>query len=645
MVTAVSSGKCQFPPSPSGDQLPYWVEIQLVDELGSPVANMPWKAESHHPTSGHIKQFTYSGQSDAEGHIRVDMPHGLELRLTLDADLLAKEMEKRSLRVGRDAFNDSEVRLKTEECGNLWHYAVIGELCQTAPSVELKDGETLPSFHFPPGKAFKGFLFRTNELEKKHVIEICPFRAWELVLHHQNDYSMANAVNLGELADLAYDEIDSITDFFNAQCLDLSKLPTRKMGDLSVNALVCDVPFSNRYFTPVSMDSARVDNPEGDTQLFYVYNNDKIIVAWRGTASITDGITDASFRPVTPQSCDKKMQCASLTPAGKVHTGFWEGYDVIEKRFKEQLKDLLKNIEGRMLFICGHSLGGSLALIQSAKLKNSNPVLYTYGMPRTFTKDAVEQLSGVIHFRHVNDQDPVPAVPPEANVDNMFYDLWGPIGTVFGGLWSTVELAAWKVVEWGDCFWHHGNPVVFLTTTQSRKWQRCGIEYPYPRNCMTIKNRLPLKVKLYLVPSLAEQEAQDAGKSQREFKTTLTKDDMKEFFPDGTNSSRGVALNILNHLMTSYLPYINNKLLELIDSQELSKSKHFTEHADNINKFRLQMSENISDIPKDEFKRNEFFLSLENLLNHSLKTTISMVSGSDTLERFGKYGEEDIENV
>jgi len=139
MTTAVSSLCRKNPHAPCEEQMPYWVEFQLVDEQGDPVANMPWTVESAHPVSGPVEGFTYSGQSDADGLIRVDMPHGLELRLTFDGNQLATEMEKRALRVSRDAENDSIVRPEAEEKGYIWHYAVIGELCRTLPPVELRD--------------------------------------------------------------------------------------------------------------------------------------------------------------------------------------------------------------------------------------------------------------------------------------------------------------------------------------------------------------------------------------------------------------------------------------------------------------------------------------------------------------------------
>lgn len=670
LVTSVTHTEAK---ATAGKQKPYWVEFQLVDEQNDPVANMPWTVASSHSVSGPVEGFTYSGQSDADGLIRVDMPHGLELRLTLDGNQLATEMEKRALRVSRDAENDSVVRPKAEEKGYIWHYAVIGELCQSSPNLELRLGEMLPAYHFPAKTAFKGFKFRTNELEKRHVIEICPFRAWELVLHHQKDYSIANGINLGAAATLAYandSTLDtvSITRFFINQCQDLSRLPQLYKDGSAWNMLVQDVPFSERYHPPVFMDTARDTSPkvdeknphgtaqaeddaeatkaDGDTQLYYVYNADMIIVAWRGTASLFDVGTDLAFRPVNSEVCDiDKTQCASLLPAGKVHTGFWSGYNRVEKKFNNEISRLEQLSGERELFICGHSLGGALALIHSAKLKNINPVLYTYGMPRTFTRDAVMQLSEITHFRHVNDNDPIPAVPAEANLDNELYKLWGWFGGTLGFFWSLGGLLAYQMVVWGDCFWHHGNTIAFLTASQSREWNECKIDLPTPAGCITIRKSLPIKAKLYLVPVLAEQEMQQAGQKQKEFKASLTQADLTNFFPKGSNPDRGVNLNLFDHFMTSYMPYMYNKLLELIDKAGIVEKRTFTEHLYNIDSFKEQMEKNKDGIPEKELARNNIFLNIEGLLDVSLSPTLSMPSGNDTLLRFAQYGEEVMENV
>lgn len=650
MTTTKTSASQKFPDAYAEEQAPYWVEIQLVDEEGKAVANMPWRAVNGATPSGHEKDL--HGQSDANGYFKIEPRYGSELTLTVDAQALAREMEQRSLRVSRDP-NESVVRGAAEKSGYIWHYVVIGKLCDRLPSIEHRDGEPyVPAFHFPSDDFLKGFKIKSNEFKKRHVIEICPFRVWELVLHHQNEYSIANAINLGASASLAYADdnafdTQSITQFFINQCQDLSRLPQLRKGDYSTNTLVLDVPFSNRYNPPIFMDTSKgnkTSESEGDTQLFYVYNNEKIIVSWRGTASLYDGESDATFRPISTDSCDEdKAECTSLIANGKVHEGFWNGYNVAEEMFSTEFTTLIQNVTGRLLFICGHSLGGSLALIHSAKLKTNNPLLYTYGMPRTFTRDAVEQLKDLIHYRHVNDQDPVPAVPPQANVDNVLYKIWGPLGGILGFGWSLIELGTYQLVEWGDCFWHHGNTVVFLTTTESRKSRECKIALPYPRDCMTINGQLPIKVKLYLVPTLAQQSADDASEHQKEFKASLTTEDLREIFHEGENPERGVALTVSNHYMTGYLPYINNQLLELISQNNLSLCRLFDEHKQKVEYFVGQMEDYHTEIPEEELKRNKMFLNLEGMLTKSLNSTLALKGGGSILQRFALYGEEEIE--
>ncbi len=640
-----TSANPKNPDAFTGQQKKYWVEIQLVDEQGKAVANIPYRAENAPTRDGYIPP--YSGKSDANGVVRIEKLHPVDLTLFLEAQSLSDEMETRVLRSVREEKN-SNIRGPAERDGYIWHYAVIGELCDKVPTIEDWKEKSLPAFHFPEEKSFKGLVIKFPQLNKRHIIEICPFRAWELVLHHQNDYSMANAINLGAAASLAYADDNildkaSITQFFIGQCQDLSKVPQLHKDNYNTNTLVQDVPFSNRYQTPVYLDTSKGSNAEGDTQLFYTYNNDKLIVSWRGTASLIDGMTDFSFRPVKSQSCDIKMQCTELVSKGKVHYGFWNGYSLLGEKFKDEIIKINDFALDKQLFICGHSLGGALALIHAIEMRKSSPLLYTYGMPRTFTRDAVTQLTDIIHYRHVNDTDPVPGVPPEANMDNWLYDLYGPFGIVLGGFWSTLELTAYQLKPWGDCFWHHGKPIVFLETIQVRQWQDCKITFPEPNGCITIRKKLPLSAKLYLAPCLAEELAQTSGEQQKEFKSKLTQKDLNEYFPKGGNPERGVPVNIFRHFMTAYMPYINNKLLELIDIAGLSKDRHYTEHKDVIDKFKTQMSDNQHDIPADEYKRNEIFLELESLLTETLNPTLALNNGNVGLERFAHYGVEEIE--
>lgn len=663
MVT--TSLKPKFHDAQAEEQEPYWVEVQLVDEQGAAVANMPWQAENSATPGGYEKAL--KGISDDKGLIRIEPRYGSELRLFIDAQPLANEMEQRPMGVSRDP-NESTVREGAQDKGYIWHYAVMGELCRTYPDIEKRNGEPFPpQFHFPQNKSLKGFKIRTNELEKRHVIEIFPFRAWELVLHHQSEYSIANAINLGASASLAYADDDQISYFFINQCQDLSRIPQIHKDGVSYNTLVRDVPFRDRYNLPVFMDTSQdtsspedadaknitgyvqddeVSKADGDTHLFYVYNTDKIIISWRGTASLYNIGTDLAFSPINIETCDaRKKQCTTLFPVGKVHDGFWSGYNRVGRRFKKKINILNDLADPLELFICGHSLGGALALIHSVVLKHHDPLLYTYGMPRTFTRDAIAQLLSITHFRHVNDNDPVPAVPPEANLDNELYKLWGPLGKTLGMLWSTGQALASQAIPWGDCYWHHGKPVVFLTATQSREWKECKRSLPTPGGCITLKRSLPIKAKFYLVPALAEQDMQNAGQKQKEFKKSLTAESLTKIFPEGSNPERGFDITFGDHFITTYMPYMNNKLLELIDRQGIIEKRNFTEHLYNIDLFKKQMRDDKNEIPEKEHERNEIFFNIEDLLSISLSATLTLPQGNNALVRFTFYGKEALENA
>ncbi|EJH7016065.1 hypothetical protein NFT50_004784 [Salmonella enterica] len=95
--------------------------------------------------------------------------------------------------------------------------------------------------------------------------------------------------------------------------------------------------------------------------------------------------------------------------------------------------------------------------------------------------------------------------------------------------------------------------------------------------------------------------------------------------------------------MTGYLPYMNNQLLELIDLKGLSPCHSFNEHQEKVQVFRQQMKDYETEIPKDELRRNEIFLNLEEMLTVSLDPTLALDKGANFLQRFALYGEEEIE--
>lgn len=137
-------------------------------------------------------------------------------------------------------------------------------------------------------------------------------------------------------------------------------------------------------------------------EAFAAVNDEVIIIAFRGTESIEDWLTDlkTKFLPIK---------------RGRVHQGFNEGLDYIWS----DLIDLLNryNDTRRTIWLTGHSLGGALATLAVDRLLDGWKIngLYTFGSPRVGDKKFRKQFDAQFRhrtFRFVNDEDIVPRVPP-----------------------------------------------------------------------------------------------------------------------------------------------------------------------------------------------------------------------------------------
>ena len=643
-----------------GPQKTHFVEFQLVDEQGEPLANMPYRAVNDATRADCAPQ--YAGVSDAEGVIRVEGLHPLDITLLVQADPLAEVLQTRRLRAiraepplphisrpwplhGPQRSGFSPVEKQALAAGHSYHYLRIGQLCDQAPTFEppLADPEQLPAFHFPDPE-FSGFTVVYEELNRRHVLEVCPLRAWSLVLHHQAEYSLVNAYNLGLMSLLAYSrspktEEGSVEHFFLQQCLDLSRTP-RIWDRQNWPCVVTDVPFHDRYLEALMRDTHEANLPEGDTQFFYAINATQVLVGWRGTASWADVVTDVTFRPVESPytaSCELKVLCEELSPAGSVHLGFREGFEVARRIYAGDLDGSIpKEAVDKELFICGHSLGGALGLIHAASQKHLNPLLYTYGMPRTFTLKAVQNLGNIWHCRHVNDTDTIPSVPFEAELDNYFYNIYGCLGTLLGFTWSLAQVAASGVLTYGDPYCHHGDVAIFYRADQHLRKRASEFHAQgnkeglgAPRYTI-ITRRLPVRTKLFLVPSLGPEADEQAKSTQVRLMGSLTAQQRESFFPRYKNPKKGDIFGAGNHSMLEYLPYVHNQLLEslnpsrdpLLERQE--QRKQFTE----------QLKKHYLDIHEEERERNGAFLELQGLLDQTLVVTRDVVDGMDALLRF-----------
>lgn len=144
------------------------------------------------------------------------------------------------------------------------------------------------------------------------------------------------------------------------------------------------------------------------TEGFIAGDDEKIIIAFRGTSDRQDWLTDAATI---------QKSWSSVTNIGKVHSGFFASLTSVWSVVMEHLKEL--QTDEQPVWITGHSLGGALAALAYATLRLQEPKYelagaYTFGQPRVaddilcqnFDVDSKHRF-----FRVVNNNDIVPRVP------------------------------------------------------------------------------------------------------------------------------------------------------------------------------------------------------------------------------------------
>ena len=123
------------------------------------------------------------------------------------------------------------------------------------------------------------------------------------------------------------------------------------------------------------------------------------VLVFRGTLGIGDTLTDMN------------ALMSDWRGVGKIHCGFRKDIDRVWPLLVEKLKHL-----DLPIFITGHSLGGALATLAAALLRNEPRLpqpaaVYTFGSPRVGDREFAESLHDLFHCRVVNGHDVVPKVP------------------------------------------------------------------------------------------------------------------------------------------------------------------------------------------------------------------------------------------
>lgn len=157
------------------------------------------------------------------------------------------------------------------------------------------------------------------------------------------------------------------------------------------------------------------DQNTTDTQVLVCRWNDDVVVAFRGTElKLQDWLTDLTGSLVPCQS-----------GVGQVHSGFQTALNSVYSKIVSYVNQISIPDKSR-LFVCGHSLGGALALLfANAWLHTTHTAtkalpplceIYTFGAPRVGDQNfaaGYQQTSAAAHtYCWVDLQDPVTRVAP-----------------------------------------------------------------------------------------------------------------------------------------------------------------------------------------------------------------------------------------
>jgi predicted lipase len=135
--------------------------------------------------------------------------------------------------------------------------------------------------------------------------------------------------------------------------------------------------------------------------LAFVETHDKLKLQWvvvRGTANFENVKLDADYIKATHTEVGVPL-----------HKGFWESSNAVYNAVRPLLN---KNYQ---TFVTGHSLGGAIAAILMMRFHNEGLPLgqcVTFGQPKVTNENGVERYRDLPLLRVVNNEDPVPLVPP-----------------------------------------------------------------------------------------------------------------------------------------------------------------------------------------------------------------------------------------
>ncbi|MBC3373014.1 lipase family protein [Pseudomonas sp. SWRI92] len=494
-----------------------WTSFQLVDESG---AGEPYAWLAYVVTDSEGQ--TYRGNLDASGVGKVDNHFAGPIALTLDDEYQGQEQLYIGLQ-GRDSYplKITELQVRAEKTRYLNDNATrtrespaqacAGQFFQVEVRDLVKHVTHLPPQvyrHYPPNQGPTQLMGEFGTVgvalmpQGHTVLEVRPLRALRPMLSSDPEFCALNLYQLALMATLSYcpfgqqpgaapintpvsfPEQPSVGNWFGdalAKCEELWRVDPGQTKPYY--PLYEDVPYSKRLeIVPFDPALYPVNNPElgtkqehpakihflddtateesTDTQAFITHNDEVILIAVRGTAQmLADGLRDADA-----------LQVPFEEGLGKVHRGF---YGAAKKSTAFVTDYLDRFYAGQKLLICGHSLGGAVALLLAEMLRlrpeRFNIQLYTYGAPRAADASFVKNAEPLVHYRMVNHNDPIPSVPGSW-MDTKTSVYGTGLALTFVNVPAGFSVFVAGIYNWtGEPYGHHGTLRHFLPVEFSRR--------------------------------------------------------------------------------------------------------------------------------------------------------------------------------
>jgi hypothetical protein len=101
-----------------------------------------------------------------------------------------------------------------------------------------------------------------------------------------------------------------------------------------------------------------------DTYCIMISSSDTIVLAFRGTASRRNAVSDLKAWSTAYEPCRTLLGIPL-----RVHKGFWEAWSTVRHQILDEMLSLVAEHGVRRIFVTGHSLGGALACLCSVEMQ------------------------------------------------------------------------------------------------------------------------------------------------------------------------------------------------------------------------------------------------------------------------------------